>query len=42
MLSFIMAPHVGQMERVGAKLRSHTGHFIGVSQELVLRIREQF
>jgi hypothetical protein len=24
-----MAPHVGQMDRVGAKLRSHTGQFIG-------------
>jgi len=24
-----MAPQVGQMDRVGAKLRSHTGQFIG-------------
>jgi hypothetical protein len=35
-VSFIMAPHVGQMERVGAKLRSHTGQFI----RLVLLVSE--
>ena len=28
-VSFIMAPQLGQIERVGAKLRSHTGQFIG-------------
>ena len=27
-VSFIMAPQVGQMDNVGAKLRSHTGQFI--------------
>ena len=29
-VSFIIAPQVGQIERVGAKLRWQTGQFIGL------------